>query len=1169
MGTEIKFEKLTPLTLNQAQKEKYGYANYRKVIDDAIASEDLCNIALTGAYGAGKSTIINTWLSEHGELKNIRVSLARFEDVPDGKTGGTEDDSIETKVINQIIHQIEPRLIPQTRFRRKDIVNLGRVAGCTALLFVLFATVLWLFRVPPAQWNKDSGITLYENFWMHKENIAMLAGAMLSSLVLLFCVVNAQYKRPIIKTIQVDKSQINLVGEMENGKSEEKFDRYMEEIIYLFQKSDIDILIIEDLDRFDGVEIFNELRQINFLLNQKRVGDKTCGRKKIKFIYLVKDELFHDCGERTKFFDIMIPIIPVMDHSNSYEMLKEVMAPEWQRIVDMDYLRTICFYVQDFRILKNIYNEFQLYYKQLKAKEHEMNATRLFAMITYKNIAPIDFAELQRRKGKVWRCLNAAERRRKERLETLDRQLEEIDRKAADAKTREEKELLRTQAEAVREQSAAYGEATLRELLQLLEQENVDTEALWEEFDEGERLIPVLIRDGKIAEGYASFMTYFYPNSISEEEYVYLNRVFERKADEAQKDIEISHPKLVLEHLKVSDFNSVAFPNKSLYRHLLESGNRVWLQRAVENLACHKNVNFMLEMYDTARTMVIDGWNGERKWTEVVLKYWKNLAQVFGELLEEEPGGMPGKIVNMLSALNDEDIKEGRFSELFAACGDELCTEYTEGEIGEMARAGYRVQSVLNLPEERRRFVYEHSIYRITKENIEYILQNYYKNISEREMAERNYASIMREKDAPLAAYILENQEYYLDEVYIPCYTKTSEETDILTKILNTESVQDEREDAVIDEMKVKIPDADDIEWDETLQKLLLCNKLAFTKENLLKVWENDKQVITEEMRTFLAENYKTARCGLSFVEMKKYFGETNEEHKTASKLCWQLLGIEEIDDDAFGNLVADINTRYLGLSSGSIKWSDEKMQQIIRTNTIGMTEKNLLTMRSLERDDWLYEWIEHQPERYFTLLEKEELREEKELQTLIARDGVVDTDKVRCIGFCMKPVAILEKYNTCVVEAIFAEELFDGNFTPVIRRYTGSRYSKAFMKKLREYMVSYIGDVLRLRIKIPQELLQYLLKDARVLDSDKKELISGQSGFYEKREVSVWLRLIGADVYCRAFEGERVRVSADRTEQKMIETFASLGWIASYRADGNEYEILPRWKAVQHKNRR
>ena len=211
-------------------------------------------------------------------------------------------------------------------------------------------TVLYLLNVPSSQVIADSQVSLYDTFWQYKENKVMLVLALLSFLGLLFAIVNAQLKKPLIKSIQMDKSQIELV-ENDNEQRDEKvkFDKYMDEIIYLFEKSKIDILVIEDLDRLEDVKIFYELRQINFMVNKK------IGTKKIRFIYMVRDELFKKSEERIKFFDIIIPIVPVMDNSNSYDLLKKLMGKEWLNKLDKSYLKMICVYIRDYRTLKNIF----------------------------------------------------------------------------------------------------------------------------------------------------------------------------------------------------------------------------------------------------------------------------------------------------------------------------------------------------------------------------------------------------------------------------------------------------------------------------------------------------------------------------------------------------------------------------------------------------------------------------------------------------------------------------------------------------------------------------------------------------------------------------------------------------------------------------------------------
>lgn len=98
----------------------------------------------------------------------------------------------------------------------------------------------------------------------------------------------------------------------------------------------------------------------------------------------------------------MIPIVPVMDSSNSFELLKKMMGEEWLEKLNTAYLKKICLYIRDYRMLKNIFNEYQLYYQTLRMEEYLYNPMKLFAMITYKNIWPKDFAELQHGKGAVY-----------------------------------------------------------------------------------------------------------------------------------------------------------------------------------------------------------------------------------------------------------------------------------------------------------------------------------------------------------------------------------------------------------------------------------------------------------------------------------------------------------------------------------------------------------------------------------------------------------------------------------------------------------------------------------------------------------------------------------------------------------------------------------------------
>ena len=69
------------------------------------------------------------------------------------------------------------------------------------------------------------------------------------------------------------------------------FNQHLDEILYFFQCTKYNTVIIEDLDRFDTPDIFLKLRELNFLLNQSNIIER-----KIKFVYAIKDDMFKDAS---------------------------------------------------------------------------------------------------------------------------------------------------------------------------------------------------------------------------------------------------------------------------------------------------------------------------------------------------------------------------------------------------------------------------------------------------------------------------------------------------------------------------------------------------------------------------------------------------------------------------------------------------------------------------------------------------------------------------------------------------------------------------------------------------------------------------------------------------------------------------------------------------------
>ncbi|MDQ0567876.1 YobI family P-loop NTPase [Mycoplasma yeatsii] len=110
-----------------------------------------------------------------------------------------------------------------------------------------------------------------------------------------------------IKEIDLKGLKSNLNENEDKGES--IFEKDIKKIIYLLYQSKADYVVFEDLDRYKNIDVFENLKQLNNLLNNYcKVKNEN---RVVKFIYMISDDLF-DKESKTKFFDFILPISPVI-----------------------------------------------------------------------------------------------------------------------------------------------------------------------------------------------------------------------------------------------------------------------------------------------------------------------------------------------------------------------------------------------------------------------------------------------------------------------------------------------------------------------------------------------------------------------------------------------------------------------------------------------------------------------------------------------------------------------------------------------------------------------------------------------------------------------------------------------------------------------------------------
>lgn len=380
-------------------------AEYLKALHWAIKKEKVKNIALAGPYGAGKSSIIDTYLKKHRitRRKALRVSMATFVENKTDKNGNPkkislEQDEIELGILKQLFYKVNYKKIPQSRYRKLHKINWKRVWGYLVLIFFVFGIVEFIF--------------FPDTFQMIIKKIEVaggkfgLKGMVSNSIFLAFCVgilaIIARTYRLVLFRFKVNEVKLPAETVLKNSETaaETIFNKNMDEIVYFFEETKYRIVFFEDLDRLEDPSIFIHLRELNTLLNNYD-GIK----RRIVFVYAIRDDIFTDT-DRTKFFEFIIPVIPIINSTNSGEIfLQKLEESEKKGIfheISQEFILDVSPYVEDMRILQNIYNEFVVYKETIRTdQELKLSDETMMALIIFKNLYPREFAELQMERGVV------------------------------------------------------------------------------------------------------------------------------------------------------------------------------------------------------------------------------------------------------------------------------------------------------------------------------------------------------------------------------------------------------------------------------------------------------------------------------------------------------------------------------------------------------------------------------------------------------------------------------------------------------------------------------------------------------------------------------------------------------------------------------------------------
>ena len=1103
----IKFESLTPKILEENKPI------YTKALDFAFENDSIKNIAITGVYGSGKSTIWNTYVKEKNLKNIITVSLGKYEDEcgkynynNDGKVENNscstkvdneKENRIERQIINQIVSQIDSKKISKSKYKFKsDKGDFGE----TIPIFIVLVIILVLIN-----WDKFGKIFSMIKWYKLEDfkEILSLSIVGIPFLISLFFIILVLKKKNIFSISKINFKLVEAQLDDKVSSDETVIDKDMKEIVYLLYNSGTEVVVFEDLDRYDNIEIYNKLRELNFLVNGYVDSNGKKKKRIIKFIYMVKDGLFAS-KDRTKFYDYIMPVVPIIDSRTSENYLISLLIKDNKNYnenpneLQANILANISLYIDDMRLLKNIVNEYYVYLKVLPIKELNLNKNKLFAMMVLKNVFPDEFDLLQGDRGYIFSLFDKIEKRIIRLYNEINEEIEKNKKKIKNINqyfeqngeykngNEEEIKILQEEIKSLDWEKNKLKNDTYKEKMHSLNQYEQD-----KIFKDTEDII--------VKKPYFNLVRFLILEGLIDETYYYYRAHFDSKVEGLLKSkdkifmkdlysgisldifLEVETPSEIINRLNTDDYRRENILNRDILKYLLENDENEIIELILETVEKYNkyiDLKKILNTFDYENIKKIVELLFECGQYSGILKMMKDCpknSMLYKHIL---------KVIVLYRKLADvEDLK------LFKSHieqNQDIVTIINENEfdifIDNMSKLGFKFENLksLELSKEKLEKIENNKLYILKISNVRYLIQELLdENVEYGQMIGKIY-SIDELKSTK--EYIEKNFNEFVIQ-YIKENSKNEKYNnleEILIKILIS-GIDDIYKLEYLSKNVMNISKLEGlnkvIENKGIIDKVLSKNILEFNKDNILFYSSNISEY-SEEFIKYLSRN-------INSKNRKKILEKNND-------LCDKLINNPNIDKKLFNNIIKYVNEK--------ISYIDEEFKNK-KTRVKQLIEKNLLEINNDNIEFLVQNGFNHE---IIILIENSEDEEQDDIVAYIL-DNNVD-EKLYCsilnsnISFENAKLVVddieeygggvkIEKINSEkkeIIKYIIENYLSNDNEEYIWKNFEKFNLKKEFIEELEkeEELINLNNNILN------EEILLYILENDNVSLNTKIKLI-------------------------------------------------------------------------------
>lgn len=1197
------FERLTPI-------DDMDLEVYEEAIDYVFDNPDIKNVAITGAYSAGKSSVLASYKKKHEKLRFLHISLAHFQssdkenETKENKKGANES-ALEGKILNQLIHQIPSEKIPQTNFKVKKTISFKSVLIRTIVVVLLSVSIIYFtcFNM----W-KDYVNSLSDNWFKSllsfstNQYALIVVGIIITCLfsLIVYELINIQKNRNIFRKINLQGNEIEIFEESDDS----YFDKYLNEVLYLFENADTNVIVFEDMDRFNTIKIFERLREINTLAN---IQLKNENKKILRFFYLLRDDLFIS-KDRTKFFDYIVPVVPVVDRSNSYDQfISHLKKGGVFEKFNESFLQGLSLYIDDMRLLKNIYNEFMIYYNRLNIIEPDYN--KMLAIIAYKNLFPSDFADLQLNKGFVYTLFNSKndfieneikslqnfisqrqnhiDKLKSEHFDTIeelnvvfahkylnnynwehkqgdelndfvtnylneDRIKEYLSRKQGIDYKKDEK-IFELQQE-IYNMEQELNKIHNKQLFQIISRENIDSIfkittkneigeiTNFNEIKSSEYfdLLKFLVRYGYIDETYADYMSYFYENSLSRIDKIFLRSITDKKAKEYT--YQLKNPQLVVSRLRLVDFDQEEILNFDLLTYLLHSSsNPEYIERFIDQLKNTKNFKFIGAYFDIAPELPSYIKYLNMRWPELFLTALRENCLSEQQIRRYSICSIYYSDDEIIESVNKDDC----LCEYISNSRDYLTIDNPDIDrlihcftlLG-VCFSGFDYDE---LDKNLFRAVYEKSLYEINDENLQLIQREVLEEKNDEDILHKNYTLLCSHPDSATTQYINKNINTYFDIILKMSDGMICDDEKVAITILNNSDLTIEHKHSYISVLRTTIISIKEITDDSLWSLLLDADIVEYSECNIMDCFNAVK--LNESVIAYIN------RCNIDLD-----FSKVEYDEDTKDKLFGCVIVCESIENSKYEQILVSLDFYYDDFDITEI--SDDKIAILIGNNIIRMTSKNLEFLRE-KYPDRNYNFILKNIEQYVDIM-NDDLFSQDELLEILTWD-ISDELKIKLLEFSNDEISVVGKdYSTDICLYILENNLMESDLMVLFSSF--ENWIDSIQIKIFDYAVQYIESVIDNPKSVSKKLKNDLLRSDRIDRNSKIDLLIAMMPNLDESFIKEILTLFDLTNYLKIFDTRsRPKFEINEENEKLLTAFKENNLIASYEDSEKEgyYKII------------